>query len=191
MTKKDDEAWLRDTGLTCAYDGDIIEYTDGVVVMLVVKPYLIEGRLTFYDVTTEEEENDYYYEPVLFSASGWDEVQEKFREYMGERTPVSSTQSIVGCTFCKSGVEQGELMGVATFGEVHRSQRNPDLHSYGNHFENLDRNPSLFCIACLTDFNSDVHELWEDAELQAEVCEDGLYARCWRSGCEGNCEKKE
>lgn len=184
-----DDDWLNDTGLTCSYAGDTIEYTDGVVITLVVRPYVVDGKLTYFDELTEEKD-DYYYEPVLFSAGGWDEVQEKFKEYLGERTPVHSSFSIVGCTFCKSGIQQGEIMGVATFGEVHRSQRNPDLHSYGNHFENLDRNPSLFCVACLRDFCNDVHELWDGGVSHNEECEDGTYARCWRTGCEANCPRK-
>lgn len=190
VSKDDDEAWLRDSGVSCAFSGETIEYTDGVVIVLVVRPYIQQGRLTFYDLMTEEKD-DYYYEPVVFVSASWDEIDEQFRQYIEERTPAPSTRPIVHCAYCNSGIEQGEVTGVATFGEIHRSQRNPDLYSYGNHFINLDRRPTIICISCLKDLNNDVHELWEDGVAHGEECADGTYARCWRSGCPGNCNKKE
>jgi hypothetical protein len=186
----DDNAWERDTGLTCSFDGEVIEYTDGVVIVLVVRPFLVDGRLTFYDMKTADED-DYLYQPVIFHARNWDDIQEQYKEFLDEKTPVPCAYPVVNCTFCKSGVQAGEVMGVATFGEVHRSQRNPDLRAYGNHFVNLDRSPSMFCIACLRDLNHEVQTLWEDGVSQNDECSDGTYMRCWRHGCDGNCEKKE
>lgn len=184
------EDWVLDSGLTCAYDGDVIEYTDGVVVMLVVKPFLVDGQVRFFDVMTEAED-DYYYEPSFFHSKNWEDVDEVFRVFIGDRQAVPVEHSVLNCTYCKSGILQGETTGIATFGEVHRSQRNPDMRATsGNHFENLDRNPTIFCISCLMDLNKEIQEIWEDGVCHHEECEEGTYARCWRDGCAGNCERK-
>jgi hypothetical protein len=188
----DPERWLRDTGLTCPYDDDVIEYTDAVIAILVVKPYTdpIDGGLKFYDLPTEDN-SDYLYEPVLFHCRNWEEVEEKLVKFLQDRRPVPVQNPLLTCKFCQSGILAGETMGIATLGEILRSQRNPDLKSYGNHFENLDRNPAFICISCLMDLNKEVHELWPDGVCHGEECETGTYARCWRSGCPGNCPQKK
>jgi len=189
LRRERDEAWMLDTGLTCAYDGELIEYSDGVVVLLVVRPYVIGGQLIFYDLLTEDQ-GDYLYSPLIFHAKNWDDLDEQFITYAEERTPVPLIDPIVSCRYCQSGIRQGETMGIASFGEIHRSQRNPDLKAYGNRFENMDRNPHIFCISCLMDMNKDIHECWTDGVRHESECEDGTYARCWRSGCPGNCKTK-
>lgn len=185
----EDDRWVLDTGLTCYYDGEPIEYTDGVVILQVVKPYIINGVLTFHDILTEERD-DFFYEPLLFHAKNWDDIEEQFISYAEERTPVPLGDPVCHCKYCKSGIRQGETMGIATGGEIYRSQRDPDLTGYTNHFENLDRHPCIFCISCLMDLNKDVHECWPNGVAHDQECEQGTYARCWRSGCPGNCERK-
>ena len=181
--------WMLDSGIACAYDGDVIEYTDGVIVMLVIKPYIVEGQLLFFDVKTEDED-DYLYEPSFFHAKNWEEIDEQLRTYIGDRPALLHDNAILNCTYCKSGILQGETTGVATFGEIQRSQRNPDLKTYGNHFENLDRNPAILCVSCLMELNDEVQEIWPDGVCHDEECPEGTYVRCWRDGCEGNCERK-
>jgi hypothetical protein len=191
MNNEPSEKWLRDTGLTCIYDEEPLEYTDAVIALRVVKPYLDQtnGALMFYDIPTEGE-YDYYYEPVFFHSYNWDAVEEKLEEYLVNRQPIIVQNPLILCKFCKSGVLAGETMGIATLGEIIRSQRNPELKSYGNHFENLDRNPYFICISCLMDLNNEVHEIWPEGVCHGEECEEGTYARCWRAGCPGNCPKK-
>lgn len=180
---------MLDSGIACSYDGDVIEYTDGVIVMLVIKPRVVDGQLRFFDLMTEDED-DYLYEPSFFHAKNWEEIDEQFRVYVGDRPELHVQGEVLNCTYCKSGILQGETTGVATFGEIHRSQHNPDLKTYGNHFENLDRNPTIICVACLMDLNNDVQEIWPDGVCHDEECPEGTYARCWRDGCPGNCQNK-
>lgn len=188
----EDDAWVKDTGLTCAHDGDTIEYGDPVICVQVVKPYIdqTDGGLKFWDIPTEDQ-TDYLYEPVLFHTRNWEEIEERFEEFIDGRTPVPVAGPILHCGFCKSGILQGETTGLASLGEIIRSQRNPDLKSYGNHFENLDRNPKIICVVCLMDLNKEVHELWPDGVCHDAECEMGTYGRCWRAGCPGNCEQKQ
>ncbi len=191
MNAEQDDSWIKDTGLTCAYDEDSIEYTDAIVALMVVKPYIEQGSgaLMFYDVRTEDF-SDYYYEPVVFHSYNWDTIEEGLAGYVVLRAPTAIAGALLECRFCKSGILAGETMGIATLGEVLRSQRNPDLKVYGNHFENLDRNPSYICIVCLLDLNNEVHEIWPEGVCHENECEEGTRAHCWRSGCPGDCPKK-
>lgn len=189
MRETQEDNWVLESGLTCAYDGEPVEYTDGVVYVMVVRPYVVEGRTFFYDVETEDKD-DYLYEPVLFHAKNWEDINEQFETYAARRAPVYVADPLLSCAYCKSGIRQGETMGVAAGGQLERSQRNPDLKPYSNHFENLDRSPTVICISCLMDMNKDVHELWPDGVAHQDECEAGTYARCWRQGCSGNCVEK-
>lgn len=185
-----DESWLRDSGIACSYDGEAIEYLDGVIVTFIVKPGLYNGALVFYDIMTEEQ-NDYLYEPAFFHSKNWDEIEEKFLPYAEEVEAIDIDKAIAICRFCKSGILEGETTCVATFGEVLRSQRNPDLKTYGNHFENMDHKPYIICISCIRVLNEEVHEIWPDGVCHNDECQTGTVVRCWRDGCGGNCEQAE
>jgi hypothetical protein len=190
VTTDTDDASFRDSGLTCCYDGEVIEYLDGVIVVFVVKPYLVNGQLVFHDIMTEDED-DYLYEPAFYHSKNWDEIEEQFTPYSETADPLQVEGAICQCYYCKSGILPGESTGVATFGEVLRSQRDPDCGPFGNHFENMDRDPRLICIACLHVINDEVWEIWPDGASHNDACHEGIAVRCWRDGCPGNCEKKE
>jgi hypothetical protein len=183
---------LLDTGLTCAWDGDVIEYTDLVIIVLMITPGLVSGpdgtpQLMFYDIMTGDQD-DYLYEPNIFHGKNWDEIEEQFRTYVKDHYPIEVPGSILNCAFCKSGILPGETTGVALVGEVHRSQRNPDLQVHGNHFEPLNKAPDIICVSCMMEINNDIHELWPDGVCHDEECPEGTFARCWRDGCPGNCQ---
>lgn len=180
---------LLDTGITCMYDGDAIEYMDLVIVVTMVKPYIQNGTLMFYDMMTEDKD-DYLYEPVFFHGKNWDEVEEQLEEHLMEVVPVEVSGAILNCTFCKSGILPGETTGVGLAGEVHRSQRNPDLKAYGNHFERLDVLPTVLCVACMASLNDEIQELWPDGVCHDDECPKGTAIRCWRQGCASNCPDK-
>lgn len=189
MTTDADDAALRDSGITCCYDGEVIEYLDGVIVVFVIKPYLHQGHLVFHDLMTDDQD-DYLYEPVFFHSKNWDEIEEQFEEYSSNADALLVEGAIAECYYCKSGILPGETTGVATFGEVLRSQRDPDLGAFGNHFENMDRTPRIVCVSCLAVINEELHELWPDGVSHNESCAEGTRVRCWRDGCPGNCTEK-
>lgn len=180
---------LLDSGITCVYDGEPIEYTDLVIVLLMIKPHIMNGQLFFYDIRTEDQD-DYLYEPVFYHGKNWDEVEEEFEQYVRETPAMPVSDAILHCRYCKSGILAGETTGVALTGEVHRSQRNPDLEPYGNHFDPLDTAPIIICVACVASLNSDVHEMWPDGVSHNDECKEGTYARCWRDSCPGDCPNK-
>lgn len=189
MTTDADEEALRDTGVSCGYDGETIEYLDGVMVAFMVKPYIQNGVLTFFDVMTEDED-DYLYEPQFFHAKNWDEIEEQFQPYIEDACALNVEGAITRCHYCGSGILPGETTGVITFGEILRSHRNPDLLTFGNSFQNMDRDPRIVCIGCMLVINRDVHEIWDDTVSHDDECEEGTAVRCWRDGCSGNCENK-
>jgi hypothetical protein len=179
-----------DTGLTCYHDGDVIEYHDSVVYFMVIRPFIVNGQLTFFDVLTEDQD-DYLYEPVLFHTKNWEDLEEEIRNYERRTQPYEDEHAICTCSICKSGIRQGEHTGLVTMGEIQRSPRDPDGRGYTNTFENLDRSPTLLCILCLYNFNVEVCTLWEDGVCEGDECESGRMARCWRDGCPGNCPEKQ
>lgn len=184
-----DDKHLLDSGLTCSYDGEAIEYTDLVMVVMMIKPHVVNNQIVYYDLRMEED-GDYLYEPVFFHGKNWDEIEEGLRNYLHGRLTLAVPNAILNCTYCGSGVLEGETTGVVLTGEIHRSQRNPDLEAYSNHFEPLNVAPVVICISCMRDLNTDVQELWEDGVCHDEECKEGTIARCWRSGCPGNCPNK-
>jgi hypothetical protein len=182
--------WVMESNVLCACDGEPIPYMDGCVCMFMVRPFIVNGRLTFFDIKTENED-DYLYEPAFIHVKNWNEIEERFYVYSENRVPVNVHGAIVYCKYCKSGILPGETMCVAPFGEIHRSSRNPDVSEPGDRFEICDPNPTYFCISCIMDLNTDIQEVWADGVCHGEECKDGTYARCWRSGCPGSCTRKE
>lgn len=181
---------LLETGLTCFYDDEPIEYMDLVILIQMIKPFDVNGQVLFYDITTEDGD-DYLYEPVLFHGKNWDELEEELERFVRDHPAIEQVGSVATCRFCKSGILPGETTGVALIGEIHRSHRNPDLRSYGNQFEPLNTAPIVICISCMQCFNSEVQTLWEEGVCHDNECSRGTYARCWRSGCPGGCILKE
>lgn len=183
---EDDVRHLLDTGITCAYDGEPIEYMDLIIIFMMIRPYVVDNRVVFYDVVTEDQ-TDYLYEPAIFQGKNWDEVEEKFEIYARGKRAESNPNAIVHCRYCKSGILAGETTGVGLLGEIHRSQRNPNLEPDANTFERLSTEPIVICISCMLDLNVDHHEMWADGVCHDSECQEGTHARCWRDGCEGSC----
>jgi hypothetical protein len=138
-----------------------------------------------------EDSDDYLYEPLFFHTKNWDEIEEKFEQEHPNRPTIQAAGGILRCRYCSSDVLPGETTCVVTYGEIHKSQRDPDGEGCDDKFENMDTNPIVVCTACAMDINDDVHELWDGGVAYGNECKEGTYARCWRSGCPGNCGKEE
>lgn len=193
LTEADEDMhdkYLLDTGVACIYDGEPVEYQDLVILVMMIHPYVVDGRLMFYDIWAEDK-TDYLYEPGFFHGKNWDEIEEELGRFIAGRQPVQVEGAILHCRYCKSGILPGETTGVGLTGEIHRSQRNPDSSAYGNHFEPLSTEPIVLCIACMMCLNTDVQEIWGDGVCHDKECKRGTYVRCWRGGCPGNCVLKQ
>jgi hypothetical protein len=182
--------WLVGTSITCHHDGEEIDYTDTVVCLQIVKPYRsADGSLVFHDVLTDDGA-DYLYPPLFFHAKNWD----AFEEPLADSPPptVYMIESILNCSFCKSGILPGETTGIASTGDIERSMRNPEVTApYGNGFINSDPNPTIICIACLRRTSEDEEELWNEIWHDDE-CRQGTEMRCWRQRCDmKNCSLKD
>jgi hypothetical protein len=184
MTEMDDELYslINRTDKECASCGEPIHYTDEVFLLSVVRPIIsVEGVL--YEMM-QAEDGDFLYEPRILSLECWEELEETLREWVADQPPILDPRSVLECSACESGIQQGETLGLVQFGEVHCSQRTPDGVPTSI-FESYDNDPKNVCIACLRLLNSELCNLWDGTVQQGTECKEGTSIRCWRNGCQG------
>lgn len=169
---------LTKTEIVCGFCSDKIHLVEEVWQLTIVQPEHREGALVFHHVLDDTQ--NLAYEPHFFEFMCWEKVEELVEEIMEDVPPVTDSFGLIECDLCGSHIREWELMGVATFGELHRSPRMPNGQlSYL--FEPMDCERHV-CIACLTHANDEL-ELWDD-DLEGlpgtETCRDGIFERCWR-----------
>lgn len=185
------ETWLHDTGITCAYDSEAIEYTDPVVMLSVVRPYLNNDSLVVFEPLMTEDEGDYLYQPLFFHAPNWDQTEEDMQSTLDAMEALRVEGALLECSLCSSSILPHETTGLLTFGSFERSTRSPDDRGYGPRFTADIKSHAVVCIACLRSLNDDVFTLWEDGVCNDNECQAGTQTRCWRAGCAGGCEEEE
>jgi hypothetical protein len=167
--------------LSCGLCGEMLKYADESYVLTVVVAG-INSEGTHYAPLLLEDGSDFLYEPYFFCFTCWESCIEDVRLEKGDTPPIVDQYSILECACCESGIRQNEILGIAAFGEVHRSRRSPDTGGYAK-FEVMDADPSTLCIECLNSLNAVVDNLWDDGVSQGEECTEGRFIRCWRYGC--------
>lgn len=170
-----------DSDLSCALCGDMLKYADESFVLTVVMAVVIPEGIQYIPLMLEDG-SDFLYEPYFFCFTCWESCIEDVRTEKGDMPPVEDQYSILECACCESGIRQNEVLGTASFGEVHRTKRSPDTGGYVK-FEVMDPEPSTLCIECLNALNTVVDDLWTDGVSQGGECEEGRFIRCWRYGC--------
>lgn len=178
-------AWSSDT--ICSECGEELELLEEVLLLQVVFPgHDANGVQEAFIV---EENNDYRYEPQFFHVNCWEGLWETFQDHIDglpAYTDPESPARITECCGCGSQINQFEVSGMLTVGEVRRSQRAPNGES-SLYFAAHNRPADLLCISCLHIFNQDLFEMWPDFNV-GNLCGTGLHERCWRSGrCSGGC----
>lgn len=174
--------FINRTGIECSKCADDVGYTDEVFLLTVVSPMVApEGVL--YQVLTSDD-GDYLYEPQVFDIICWEEVEEDARNAAADVPPVLEPRAILDCSICESGIMQGETMALATFGEIHCSQRAPNRKST-NTFKVYSNEPRIVCLSCLRYIDEDVVTMWQGEVQQGDECREGTHQRCWRYGCFG------
>ena len=169
------------SGHSCSKCGDALLHTDEVYLLQVVQPY-VDEQLEFAPIISTDD--DFLYEPIFLDFMCWEKVEEEIREAVENVPPILDTYGILDCSLCESSIRQWEVMGLATYGELHCSQRTPE-GSPTSTFKQMDNLPTVLCISCLKKMNADILEVWESVSHGGE-CDEGTFFRCWRHGCPAN-----
>lgn len=171
--------------------GESIRYSDEVYLLSVVYPVLNAVGLEYSPMIADD--GDFLYEPCFFCFDCWEQILGDLYERVADTPPVLDTYAILDCDVCGSGIRENELTGIAAFGEIQLSKRDPVSDPVT--FTKMDDNPKVICIGCLNTIIKDIAELWYDRVTQNNECEHGTFLRCWRFGCgadkDNNCLNEE
>lgn len=174
---------LRKCGEDCAACGDELLYMDEVFLLVIVYPAVTpDGSFVLEPAVADD--GDFLYAPRFLSLECWEELYEDLCGRFEDTPPLLDNRAVLDCSSCGSGIRLGELLCLATFGEIHCSQRSPDGVAASS-FEELDTEPCVICISCLRLINDDINGMWEGDVQQDNECPDGTAMRCWRYGCPG------
>jgi len=170
---------------SCAGCSDVLCLTDEVVVITVVAPTIENNDIRY--AIAEADDSDFLYEPRFMDYGCWENTANELGAELDNLPPIDEISAVVLCRICSSGICLGELMGLVTKGELHCSQRSPEIAST-TIFDEQDPDPDPVCIVCLSKLSEEYLALW-DSVGQGDECEDGKNIRCWRHGCPGadNC----
>jgi hypothetical protein len=173
----------------CASCGETLHYTEEIFHISVC--YAVnngtETIIAPYICDEGEFEGDYYYEPLFFEFSCWEDVMEELREMVDDAPPVNHKDELLACDFCKCSICEFENFATAYIGEVHVSKRMPNGMP-ASIFETISK-PYIICIGCLNLINDHSIDLWDEELSQTGECQECTHARCWRweAGCSCPC----
>jgi hypothetical protein len=168
--------------IVCSSCSSLINYSDEVWMLRVVQPQVLNGTLLYHDLL--DDDGLYKYQPLFFEFECWEAIESELEEFFEENCFCSTDEeslSIIECDICGSDIREWEVMGVAQFGELHRSQRSPDGTS-GSSFAYMGTDHHV-CISCLCHLDGGDNVLWgDDVEVLPGrwACRGGLFERCWR-----------
>lgn len=170
------------SGCVCVLCTSDIKLTDEVFLLRVVHPFIVDGKLTYYDIINHD--GNYKYPPVLFDFSCWEDEEEEVKLIQEDLPPIQDEGGVILCDICESDICQGEAMGLVQLGEIRLSDRAPNNNLSASFVEIQDA--QHLCIACLAHLEENQRDrLWPD-EIEPvpnhEVCVEGLFERCWRNG---------
>lgn len=169
--------------LPCIKCDEPIYLTEEIVIFKVVRPYLDPAtRQVFFQDC--DRRGVLLEEAAVHCFTCWEETNEEADLACEDVPPVTHPDGLCTCDNCGSDINEGETMGIATYGEIHWASRCPD----GNPtpaFEPLADGKHM-CIACLT--NLDLEYIRPDFGAHLDVreqapntaCSIGLPERCWR-----------
>jgi hypothetical protein len=165
----------------CAVCAEKICFTDELVVITVVTMVAGEQGVVYEPLRADD--GDYMYEPRFLEFTCWEETVDEIGAQTDDTPPVEDDFAAVRCRTCSSGIRLGEVMGLATKGELLCSPRMPDGVQTTT-WDAQDPQPDPICIGCLKLMSDELVDLWESVE-QNDECEEGTTIRCWRHGCPG------
>jgi hypothetical protein len=195
LTPEEDEDEEDDEDLIAVLDcikcGESIHLTEEIFIFKLVRPYMdrATGQVVFQDC---DRHGELLEEAAVHCFTCWEETNEEAEVACRDVPPVTHPDGLCTCDNCGSDILEGETMGVATYGEIHWSDRQPDGVSTPA-FEPLADSKHI-CIVCLN--NLDLEYIRPDFAAHVDVreqspnlaCSLGLPERCWRHGtCIDSC----
>jgi hypothetical protein len=182
---------LYDSGRVCSDCEEAIYNSDGVVLVQVVLPQVVEGRVVLQDFE-EPVTGGYAYEPFLFHEQCWGSNYDVLLEYLEEECceAVPTPHSFSTCAACGSGLLPGEPTGLLSYGTLSVSPRTPNFEP-SVVFTRGQRH-QLLCLSCLRTVNEEVIEMWTTLSYAGE-CALCTYERRWRTNtpCDHDLEDEE
>lgn len=176
------EAGWESTEFSCATCGEAVQFAEETFVVTVVLAQMTEGGMSYAPLIFED--GDFLYEPNYLCAHCWEQSKDELEELVRDTPEVEDHHSILSCHICRSGIRTGEVIGLATEGEVRLSRRAPNGEHGGSTFECTSDDPTVLCISCLNKLSAHVvDELWNESVRQFHECQEGTEIRCWRNGC--------
>lgn len=187
-----DPAELEDyfrTGHTCASedcDGELFIH-DELVLIQVVYPNLVDGRIECYDI--DDGTGEFVYEPCFLHMDCWLEFLSSLDMLLEDSPPILDPLTICDCTQCKSGIRAWETSCLITPGEFERSSRSPNGYQDFHFAPSRQSPPMILCASCTARLNEEIFEMWEQFSHNGE-CPEGTHKRCWRTGeCQEMCQE--
>lgn len=188
---EDEDDISADIVLDCIKCGEPIRLTEELFIFKIARPFVdpTSRLVTFH----EFDRNGVLLEEAAVHCFGcWEEVNEEAQVACDDVPPVTHPNGLCICDNCGSDINEGETMGLATYGEVHWSSKMPNGIPQ-HEFEEIGDSKHI-CIVCI--HNMDLEYVRPDyaANLRVrdeepnEACSDGLSKRCWRHGtCIAHC----
>lgn len=173
------------TGFSCIQCGERVQFAQETVVVVIAMAQLTEQGMVYTPLVVDAAtDHDFLFEPIYLCEGCCSGHMEQLEEIVRDIPIVEVPTSITSCRSCTAGINQGEVVGKMTCGEVHRSKRSPNCQSGGTTFVEMDNDPIILCVSCINRLNSDViDEMWSEPVQQNHECPEGTQMRCWRTGC--------
>lgn len=177
--------FIYDSGHECARCGEKIMLVDEVYLLMVVAAHM-NGE--FQVLPAESDDGDFLYPPQFFCFTCWEECCEDLISTDSEVSTIYDERSVFDCTVCDSSILMDEYFAQPFIGEIRCAEKMPN-GEVAHYWFNLDENrePACICISCLKLLNDEVVKMWDCVDQDNE-CERGTQLRCWRTGCEEQCD---
>lgn len=177
------------SGQICSDCEEELLLGEGAVVIQVVLPQLVEGRVTPQDF--ENPDGSYAYEPFTFHPHCWEVLYERLQEELEEQccNPVLDTRAFGKCDACNSSLLLGEPTGLVEYGLLSTSRRVPN--GQPSVVFNKGDVRKLLCLCCMRTLNELVIEMWEGGISYHGECAVCTYERRWRTGTPCDHEQEE
>lgn len=186
--EEDDKVFefIYDSGHACRRCNEKIMLTEEVYLLWVMAAHM-NGE--FQVLPVESDEGDFLYPPQFFCFNCWEENCDDLINVEDKIQSVHNERGIFECVVCESDILIEEYFGQLLLGEIRCSQKMPNGEAT-NYFHWLEngREPLCICISCLKLLNDEVIEMWEEGVDQEGECDLGTHMRCWRFGCDEQCD---
>jgi len=176
----DPEAMM--TGLDCACCGQEIEASEETVLLLIAEARQLRDEIHYLPVLSEA--GDYLFKPLFVHLEAcWKDIEEGIQEKTDDVPPVADQESILECSYCKSGIREWEYLVFGEYGEFYCSPHQPNnsrrpvyrFQPWGGNAASSIK----ICVPCLTHIYNEALDDWEDLAQFGE-CAICTQARCWR-----------